>query len=293
VLKLIDAAELGAALFILGATGGQCPHHARKRKTKLTAAAMQPSLQPNQQPSRRRGPGNLCADAWDQSPSGVKAALIGVDYRACRLWIGEDALEAGETFFRHDSKNSNELCSSHDAREAAAKELRLPVEDWRTRRYSLLTLAIEELEARFATGESLDTDGLARIDAQMQEIRSSLPPEGIKVDVVFVSGVRGIFHCEHCGKRNNVDNMTEETLTEKRARAKADAELVKPVEALKTLPAPNSAPQGTPSPPKAAPQRPYHETAVNSRPNAPADGHSGSLVWVGGVPSSYPLERTK
>ena len=54
----------------------------------------------------------------------------------------------------------------HDAREAAAKEVRLPVEDWRTRRYSLLTLAIEELEARFATGESLDTDKLAKIYLQ-------------------------------------------------------------------------------------------------------------------------------
>ena len=98
-----------------------------------------------------------------------------------------------------------------DAREAASKELKLPVTDWRVRRYALLMNAHDTLTARLATGGEVNIDALLKLDNAMQEIRSSLPPEGIKVDVVFVSGVRGIFNCQHCGQRNEVD--TEERVT--------------------------------------------------------------------------------
>jgi hypothetical protein len=74
----------------------------------------------------------------------------------------------------------------------------------------------------------IDTDKLAKIDAQMQEIRSSLPPEGIKVDIAFVSGVRGVSIPAHAADMAViVANYKETQMTRIRvgqpARATVDA----------------------------------------------------------------------
>jgi len=95
-----------------------------------------------------------------------------------------------------------------DARKAAAKELKLDPSDWRVRRYALLALSIENIEAALATGEDLDTDSLSKIDAQMQKIRDTLPPEKHQVSVQFVEGCIGIYTCQHCGKRNDLEAGT-------------------------------------------------------------------------------------
>ena len=91
-----------------------------------------------------------------------------------------------------------------DARQSAAAELKLEPSDWRVRRYALLALSIENIEAALATGEDLDTDALSKIDAQMQQIRDTLPPEKLQVTVQYVEGCIGIYTCVHCHKRNEL-----------------------------------------------------------------------------------------
>ena len=95
-----------------------------------------------------------------------------------------------------------------DARKAAAKEFKLDPLDWRVRRYALLALSIENIEAALATGEELDTDSLSKTDAPMQQIRDTLPPEKHTVSVQFVEGCVGIYTCQHCGKRNDLEAGT-------------------------------------------------------------------------------------
>jgi hypothetical protein len=94
------------------------------------------------------------------------------------------------------------------ARRAASKELRLATTDWRTRRYALLMCAHDNVTARLASGADFDVDNLLKIDAGMQEIRSSLPAEPLKVKVTFVpptdsapsdaAAVDGLVECRRC-----------------------------------------------------------------------------------------------
>jgi hypothetical protein len=90
------------------------------------------------------------------------------------------------------------------ARKAAAKELNLSVTDWRVRRYALLMNAHDNLTAQLAAGAGVSIDGLLKLDASMQEIRATIPPEPIKVKIEYVQGVVGLYTCRHCGKRNEL-----------------------------------------------------------------------------------------
>jgi hypothetical protein len=94
------------------------------------------------------------------------------------------------------------------ARKAASKELRLPVTDWRVRRYAVLMNMHDNLTAQLAAGADVSIDGLLKLDGAMQEIRSSLPPEPLKVSVTFVdptdaappgaASVDGLAECRRC-----------------------------------------------------------------------------------------------
>ena len=168
-----------------------------------------------------------------------------------------------------------------DAREAASKELNLPVTDWRVRRYALLMNAHDNLTARLlaSAGEGFDVDALLKLDNAMQEIRATLPPEQIKVAVKFVEGISGV--CPKCRAE-----IPEGEYTPRPPAPRAiDAEAVETVEGVKALPAPKTKPVPALSPEQA---RAKHraEFVKDSRPNAPApapvDGGEGPLCWVGG-----------
>ena len=90
------------------------------------------------------------------------------------------------------------------ARRSAAKELRLPVTDWRVRRYALLMVAHDQITARLAAGEGVNVEALLKLDASMQEIRSSIPDEQRTIKIGYVEGVRGIYTCQHCHQRNEL-----------------------------------------------------------------------------------------
>jgi hypothetical protein len=83
-----------------------------------------------------------------------------------------------------ETERSPEAQRLIDARDAAAIELGLPAKDWRVRRYALLALQFEDIEIDLASGAKTDTDKLIKLDASMQEIKASLPPQQVELAVV-------------------------------------------------------------------------------------------------------------
>jgi hypothetical protein len=72
------------------------------------------------------------------------------------------------------------------ATRAASKELKLPVDSWQVRRFALLMCAHDNVTARLANGADVSIDNLLKIDSAMQEIRSSVPQEPIRVAIEIV-----------------------------------------------------------------------------------------------------------
>ena len=86
------------------------------------------------------------------------------------------------------------------AREAAGRELKLPVDDWRVVRLATLTMASEQLQAELALGGRVDFGDLLSVDKQLAELRKELKPaaEPISVDV-HVIGPADEAKCPECG----------------------------------------------------------------------------------------------
>ena len=75
--------------------------------------------------------------------------------------------------------------------------MRLPVTDWRCKRYALLMVAHDNVTARLASGADISVDNLLKIDTAMAEIRASVPQAPLRVDVELIEGP--IEHCPKCG----------------------------------------------------------------------------------------------
>jgi len=73
------------------------------------------------------------------------------------------------------------------ARKQASRELKLPVDSWQVRRFALLMCAHDNVTARLANGADVSIDNLLKIDSAMQEIRSSVPQEALKVQIEIVN----------------------------------------------------------------------------------------------------------
>jgi hypothetical protein len=69
------------------------------------------------------------------------------------------------------------------ARRNASKELGLPTSSWQCRRFALLMVAHDNATTRLANGADVSIDNLLKIDSAMQEIRSSVPQEAVKVQI--------------------------------------------------------------------------------------------------------------
>jgi hypothetical protein len=147
-------------------------------------------------------------------------------------------------------------------------------------------------------------DGLVKLDQQMQEIRATLPPETIKVNLAFVrstdsaspseAAVDGLRECRRCGWKPDANDRVskcyscgwrhgDDTQQRTTVRTIDAAAADEAVPATITAPAANPAPAAKSVPAIAKPERPYHETALkDSRPNAPASpGAGGSVCWLG------------
>jgi len=136
------------------------------------------------------------------------------------------------------SKPAPEAAALLAARRAAAKELKLPVHDWRVKRYALLMVAHDAVTAAAGTGAGYDINDLLKLDGAMQEIRATLPPERVKVDIKFIG--REDFTCRHCGKDNAAEVYHGKQAL--REAAKHDAVVKEEVPARVTAPAAAIAP---------------------------------------------------
>jgi hypothetical protein len=160
-----------------------------------------------------------------------------------------------------------------DARDAAAIELGLPVKDWRVRRYALLALQFEDIEIDLASGAKTDTDKLIKLDASMQEIKASLPPQ--QVELVIVRSMI----CPECKAKRP---MTAEEQSQQQSSQGSPPASENAIEAKNN----NHRSTASASPTNGKPKpevRPYHETMQrDSRPGALING-GGSLVWHTGA----------
>jgi hypothetical protein len=84
----------------------------------------------------------------------------------------------------------------HEARKRAAKELKLPVSDWRVQRLAVLVSAFDQVQAQMAAGKVVNIDDMLKIDAALAEVRASVPVQHV-VSVELVEGP--IEHCPACG----------------------------------------------------------------------------------------------
>jgi hypothetical protein len=81
--------------------------------------------------------------------------------------------------------------------------LKLPITDPAVIRLATLTAAHNQVQAQIAAGKSVDVSGMLAIDNALAEVRAALKPLP-NLEIYFVSGVTGIFNCQHCGKRNDI-----------------------------------------------------------------------------------------
>lgn len=91
----------------------------------------------------------------------------------------------------------------HKARKAAARELGLKITDPAVIRLAILTTAYDQIQARIASGQTIDVDAMLKLDDALAEVRKASKPLP-NLEIQFVRSVTGIFNCQHCGKRNEI-----------------------------------------------------------------------------------------
>jgi hypothetical protein len=90
------------------------------------------------------------------------------------------------------------------AREAAGRELGMPVDDWRVVRLATLTMASEQLQAELALGGRIDFNDLLAVDKQLAELRKELKPAA-KPMAVQVTYVHPTTKCPKCSHEFSLD----------------------------------------------------------------------------------------
>jgi hypothetical protein len=87
----------------------------------------------------------------------------------------------------------------HAARERAAAELNLPIDDYRVKRFAMLIAVNDQLQARMAQNKTIDAGAFLKIDSAMAEVRAaSVPPPRVVVDVI--DNPPPMHWCSVCGK---------------------------------------------------------------------------------------------
>jgi len=90
----------------------------------------------------------------------------------------------------------------HAARRAAAKELALPITDWRVIRLATLVCAHDAVQARLANGASVDVDHLLKLDAALVQARAAAAPAP-PVSLQICRQLHGV--CQRCGHIQELD----------------------------------------------------------------------------------------
>jgi hypothetical protein len=94
------------------------------------------------------------------------------------------------------------------ARERAAGELNLPLSDHRVDRLAKLVIADEAMQSLLVVApERVDFGKMLEVDQALAALRQELKPAApLALKVSFVSGVVGMFKCQHCHKENRVED---------------------------------------------------------------------------------------
>jgi hypothetical protein len=124
---------------------------------------------------------------------------------------------------------------------AASKELGRSKDDWSVERLASLRLMLAVARHKWSGTQASSVgremlDVMGEISALLKEVK---PQEELRIDVNFVSGVRGIYRCSCCGEENTLEDGSYEPAEGGRRRDF--------VAAPATPPAPVAAPS-TPTP---------------------------------------------
>jgi hypothetical protein len=161
----------------------------------------------------------------------------------------------------------------------AAKALNLPPEHERSQTLAALRLAHRLLVERMVAGNTTDANANSLL-ALSDAITKLTPTTHIPaIEVKFCSGVTGIFKCQHCGQRNEIDNYEKPpkppsrpvtidgTVIERGDGSTAVAALSAPVEAK---PHPNDLPR-------------RHPGSIHDQPGAPLKRYDEPWRRYGGT----------
>jgi len=92
-------------------------------------------------------------------------------------------------------------------RQEAADRLRLPIEHDKTQLLAALRLNHESMVERLVAGHTVNPDQLLALSEAIDKLTPELPPQ--KIEIEIVSGVVGLFTCQHCHQQNRIENYTE------------------------------------------------------------------------------------
>ena len=167
------------------------------------------------------------------------------------------------------------------ARSAAAKELKLPADDWRVKRTAILHIAHENMTDALISGARIDIGDLLKIEDALQAIRASVPVPPITVNLEIV-------------EREGSEKEIEAEAIETKPADKPPIDTKPEVEA--STPAPTPAPAPPPPAPIRNPSMAAWERAHGRVGRAPdgsegrsMGGGAGSLCWFTSKSAGQPL----
>jgi hypothetical protein len=95
----------------------------------------------------------------------------------------------------------------HAAREHAAAELQLPIDDPRVKRLAMLTCAYDQIQSQMANERPIDVGAFLKIDTAMAEVRAlATPMPTVELTILNPvdaappgTGTSGLIKCRRCG----------------------------------------------------------------------------------------------
>jgi hypothetical protein len=161
-----------------------------------------------------------------------------------------------------------------ELKKQAAEALRLPSDHQKVILLAGLKLEHTRQLERLVAGHSVNPADLLAVSEAISKLSPELPPPEVKV--TFVEGVVGIFNCQHCGKRNELEDgtYTPPSKAEPKLGRTIEGEIVKHADATPTQSDAKPAPKAEAKPEKLfEPSRDFHAGAPLRNGNEPWRAH--------------------
>jgi hypothetical protein len=139
----------------------------------------------------------------------------------------------------------------------------------------------ESLQVRLLDGQHVDPDDLLKVDAVLKQYLPQGKP--LAVAIQYVEGVRGIYTCKHCGKRNELKPGEYTPITDKPAKPPPTADAAKPAAQPSAVAAPAPAPAPAPALKQSSKWSGQGDAAFMPAQNilAGAEGWAKATAWSG------------